>query len=200
AEALALQCRSYGVDAQVIQGDFSSVESVLHFCQNYKKNFSETYALINNVGNYFIESSLNTPIETWTDLFQVNVHAPFILSQQLTPLFNKEKGRIINIGVSGLLRHSANTYSTAYNLTKECLWGMTKSLALELAPQSVTVNMVSPGILDISVEIPKNLSIIPMNKLGSSIEVTNAVLFLLNQSNDYITGQNIEVAGGLGLK
>lgn len=195
AEEVVAQCQAMGKPAAAIQGDFSSLENVKDFIQRYLAQYPETRGVINNVGNYLIRSALETPLDEWMQLFQVNLHTPFILTQALTPALIRHKGQIINIGVSGLRRHAANTYSTAYTLTKEGLWGLTLATARELAPHGVRVNMVSPGQLDISVDTHQ----IPMHRPAYCWEVCRVVNFLLDPASAYITGQNIEVAGGLGL-
>ena len=91
----------------------------------------------------------------------------------------------------------ADSKYAAYTSTKAALLWLTKSLARELAPDRVRVNMVSPGQLDISHAV---LSSPPMmGRAGTVQEVGEVVAFLLNPENCYITGQNIEVAGGLAL-
>lgn len=189
------RCRAKGQKSDAIQGDFSTLAGVKDFLQRYQEQFSETAALINNVGDYLIGSALQTSTEKWIHLFQVNLHTPFILSQALAPSLIKNKGQIINIGASGLRRNSAQTYSTAYTITKEGLWSLTLSLARELASKEVCVNMVSPGELERSVDHHR----IPMGRPASCAEVCRVVNFLLEPASHYITGQNIEVAGGLGL-
>lgn len=189
------QCQARGQPAAAIQGDFSSMESTQDFVQRYLQQFPETTGLINNVGNYLIRSALHTSIEEWSSLFQVNLHAPFMLMQALAPSLIRHKGQVINIGISGLKRQSAYTNSTAYHLTKEGLWGLTLALARELAPQGVRVNMVSPGQLDISVDQRPA----PMQRMAHCSEVCHVVNFLLDPLSTYLTGQNIEVAGGLSL-
>jgi 3-oxoacyl-[acyl-carrier protein] reductase len=189
------QCQAMGREAAMIQGNFSSLASVKEFVERYLEQFPETVSLINNVGDYLIRSALQTTVEEWAHLFQVNLHAPFILTQALAPSLVRNKGQIINIGVSGLKSHTAHTYATAYSLTKEALWGLTLATARELASQSVRVNMVSPGQLTISVDRHQ----IPMHRPAYCWEVCRVVNFLLDPESAYITGQNIEVAGGLGL-
>lgn len=188
-------CRAKGVEANAIQGDFGSVPQVQEFVKRYLQQFSETSALINNVGTYLIGSGLQTTIEDWMPVFQTNLYTPFILSQALTPSLIASKGHIVNIGASGLKRCSANTYATAYQLAKEGLWGLTLALARELASKDVRVNMVSPGLLEASIDQYP----IPMNRAGYFWEICRVVSFLLDPASSYITGQNIEVAGGLGL-
>jgi 3-oxoacyl-[acyl-carrier protein] reductase len=190
-------CQQYGVKADCIQGDFSTPERTLQFAQDFLTRFSSAENLINNAGMYFINSALNTPAETWAQLFQVNLHAPTTLIQALIPGIKEAKGNIINIGVSGNYGIRADTYFTAYRMTKMSLLMLTKSLARELAPSLVQVNMVSPGQLEDSIDKP-DPSLLPMQRLGTSKEVARVVAFLL-EKDQYLTGQNIEVAGGLGL-
>lgn len=196
AEQLVKECKKYNVDADCIQGDFSTLELTQKFIQDYKNKFPETLHLINNVGDYAIGSSLQTNIDQWYYLFQVNLHTPYLLIRELLPSIKKLKGSIINIGISGLNSNRADTYSTAYDITKLGLLQLTKSLALELAPDHVKVNMISPGYLETSIDLPKKLSHIPMNRLGKNQEVADLVLYLLSEKADYMTGQNIEIAGG----
>lgn len=199
AEELVVDCRSHGVAAEMIQGDFSSPLLVKDFIERYLKKFPQTKWLINNVGNYLLGPATKTSEENWEELFQTNVHAPFALIKALVPSLKAEKGCIINIGVAGVEYRFPNPRSTAYGVTKSALWTLTRGLAVELAPDHVRVNMVSPGHLENSVDKPADPSVLPMHRLGTLAETARAVLFLLEDSSEYITGQNIDVAGGLRL-
>ncbi|MBA2368995.1 MAG: SDR family oxidoreductase [Candidatus Protochlamydia sp.] len=193
------KCKALGGEAEAIQGDFSTAESTLDFVYRYQKQFGETKNLINNVGNYLIKSALETEIIEWISLFQTNLHAPFILTKHLIPSLIHSQGHIINIGVSGLETRQARTYSTAYTLAKECLLSLTRALAYELAPKGVKVNMISPGYLDTSIKKPEPHQL-PMGRTASCGEVARVLTFLLDPASGYLTGQNVEVAGGIGLK
>lgn len=190
-------CQQEGVAAECIQGDFSSPEATAYFIQELLARFSSVENLVNNAGKYFVSSALNTPTEAWQELFQINLHAPTALIQALSPHIKQAQGNIINIGVSGNHSIRADNYFTAYRMAKMCLLMLTKSLAKELASFNVQVNMVSPGQLENSVDRP-DPSVLPMQRLGKLTEVARVVAFLL-EKDQYITGQNIEVAGGLGL-
>lgn len=196
AELVASRCRRMGVRAELIYGDFSTVKAILDFTRRYLERFPETQNLVNNVGNYLVKSTLETSDAEWDDLFQTNLRAPFILSREIIPSLVASRGAIVNLGNAGIERRSAGIYAPVYHLAKSGLLLLTRTLALELAPQQVRVNMVSPGHLDISVDLPFDLGKIPMKRPAKTEEVARVVAFLLDPASGYITGQNIEVSGG----
>ncbi|MDB6082028.1 MAG: putative 3-ketoacyl-acyl carrier protein reductase, fabG, partial [Chlamydiia bacterium] len=185
AKAVAEECRKYDVSAEVIQGDFSTFESTKDFIIRYQKRFVETENLINNVGNYLVRKAKESEMADSYALFQTNVHAPHFLSLNLI----QEGGAIINMGVCGLHSSRADVRAPLYTASKMALWSLTKSLARELAPQGISVNMVSPGQLENSIDLPADCSTLPMKRPGKLSEVTRVVAFLLDKENRYITGQ-----------
>lgn len=191
-------CQKVGVKAEKIAGDFSSPENVDKFIAQFLKRFSRLKGLVNNVGNYLIASLSQTDQSAWFSLFQTNFFAPLVLTQAFLPALIKEQGRIINIGTSGLNGNRGNSYSTAYAASKSALLFYTRSLAKELAPQSVTVNMVSPGFLENSIDLDCAPSFF-RKRPGTLKEAAELVAFLFEAASGYITGQNIDIAGGLGL-
>lgn len=199
AQEVVRKCREKGVSAECIQGDFASLPSTLEFVERYTNRFTDTANLINNVGNYFVGNFENTPIDTWQDLFHTNMLAPAALIKGLFPFLKKAQGNVINIGVAGIQTVPADIYSPAYTFTKLGLWMLTKSLAKEWRPYQVRVNMVSPGYLENSIDLPDNPSKLPFGRTGSCDEIVRMILFLLDSKNNYMTGQNIEISGGLRL-
>lgn len=198
AEEVAEQCSNYGVRSAVLQGDFSDPEKTEDFISRYLREFPDTKNIINNVGNYLIRSALQTAAEEWTELFQINLHAPFALIRSLSPSLINRKGNIINFGISGIHSGHTGTHAAAYRITKQSLWALTRSLAAEMAGHGVRVNMISPGYLDNAVDLPP-ASKLPMGRPAYCEEIARVVTFLLDEKSNYITGQNIEVAGGVGL-
>lgn len=176
---------------ELIQGDFSTGEGVAQFIHDYCTRFANTRYLVNNVGNYLIKPSSETTVEELSMLFQTNLFAPFALTQALLPSLKS----IVNIGAAGL-NSRADAYSTAYTMTKSGLLQWTRSLAKELAPSLISVNMVSPGYIEESIDLPEHF---PMSRPVTRAEVAGVVAFLLDEQNRYITGQNIEIAGGVRL-
>lgn len=198
-EAVAQECRQYGVCVQLVQGNFSSKEGTEAFIEMLlEKDFSVRH-LINNVGAFAEGSTLSTSSDRWYEMFQVNVHTPFLLAKALVPTIEKQAGTIINIGSIGARGERADCHYSVHTLTKRTLYHLTTALAKELAPKGVRVNMVSPGELENSVTKGRFTSQIPMGREGKLSEVVAAVAFLLSEDAHYITGQNIEVAGGFGL-
>ncbi len=199
AEQLAAYCRSLGVAAECCFGDFTTTAGVQTFLDHYRSRFPETQYLVNNVGNFKAGSPLLTPIDEWLDLFQVNVFATVAIVQGLISSIVAQQGAIVNIGLTGVGRYHADTYCGAYSAAKAALWQATRSLAKELAPQQVRVNMVSPGYMERSIDKPSCQQNLPMGREAKLSEVADAVAYLLSASSLYITGQNIEVAGAVRL-
>lgn len=197
-QQVADQCRKKGVKAFVVQADFSDPCQVAMLAQNIYDHHPAVKVVINNVG-VFLEGPLSSVSPSdWSDLFQVNVHAPVQLTTALLPMIKNNQGRIVQIGVAGTQDIRAAETVAAYRCTKVALASWSKSLAKELAPFGVTVNIVSPGRLqgsvDATVESEKKIA---AKRLGTKKEVADTVLWLLQEKSCYITGQNIEVAGGL---
>lgn len=188
-------CLEKGVDAKLVQGDLSSQGSV----EQFLTQLDPVKNLINNVGHFLIQPGSETSIETWKALYQINLFAPLSLIQGCLPSIKKEKGSILNIGSVGVGVFRADAKFTAYTSSKMSLYFLTKSLAKELAPTGVRVNMVSPGEMENSVSQPEDPSRLPMGRVATLSETAEAAAFLLKPENQYITGQNIEVGGALAL-
>jgi NAD(P)-dependent dehydrogenase (short-subunit alcohol dehydrogenase family) len=199
AQAVVDACRKYNVKSDLIQGSFSSREETELFVKNYLKQFPDTHYLVNNVGNYVEKPGTQTSLDEWYDLMQTNLDAPFALIKGILPSIIKAQGAIVNMGVVGMEGLRADVHSTAYTISKVGLWMLTRSLAKELASDLVRVNMVSPGYMDISVDLPEDVTNLPMKRAGKPHEVARIVAMLLDKESSYITGQNIEVAGAVRL-
>lgn len=194
-DALALSKKLH--PSEIVQGDFSSAKSVQSFLKKLKGK--DIKNLIHNVGNYAVEGPLESSVQTWENLFQTNLFAPVAITKALMGTIKKNKGRIVFLGVSGMNYQKADTYATAYVQSKAALLGFSRALAKELASSSVTVNMVSPGLLEIGVDYQSLKKELPMKRAGTTQEIADLIAFLLSDKASYITGQNIEVAGALKL-
>ncbi len=191
-------CRSYGAKAEMIHGNFQTIEDINQFVETYLTRYPDTKHLINNVGSYFLGSTLNTPLDRWNEIFLTNLHLPYILCMQLTKSIRILHGTIMMIGVAGLQSARADTYASAYTIAKTALWQMTKSLAKELLGE-VRVNMISPGYLENAVDLPCDRTKLPLKRPTSLKEAAELLAFLMDERQSSITGQNIDIAGGVRL-
>lgn len=194
--AICDQIHSLNGKAHKMKVDFSTKEGVISFCNEYKALYEKTTLLINNWGSYCVGPLSSLDVDLFLDTFQSNLFVPFILTKELIPLLRKTKGSVINIGVTGLNTLKANTYFPAYSIAKLSLLQMTRSFAKELAQEEITVNMISPGYLENSVDKP-SLEKLPLKRVAKYEEVLDVLDFLIQ--NRYVTGQNIEISGGVGL-
>jgi pteridine reductase len=203
AEALATEIRADGNRAHVVQCDLTDEKTFPGMLDDIQKNLGVVSVLVNSSARYERFSFLDTPIEALDTQWMLNVRTPYILSQQMVRGLRAAKlsGDIVNIldigGTAQVWRH----YS-AYTLTKSALATLTKSLALELAPD-VRVNGVAPGTVlpptELGPEVVKSLrEKIPQKRFGSPQDVVDAVKFLV-AGPTFITGQIINVDGGRSL-
>lgn len=188
----------YGGGYEVIYGDFSSHKSTQRLIENYLDKFPHTKGLVNNVGNYLIASLSETDASQWNGLFQTNFFAPIFLTRSLLPSLCKAKGCVVNIGLTGLKEGRGFTRAPAYAIAKSSLLFYTFSLAKELACENVRVNMISPGYMENAVD-SIDFGHLPFKRAATLHEVAQITASLFDPEFGYVTGQNIEVAGGIGL-
>lgn len=155
--------------------------------------------LVNNVGNYINKPISQFKTAEWHEMFNSNVNSAFYLSQKAIPELRKSKGRILNIGYASLEKLDPFVNVTAYHAAKAALAVYTRGIAKEEAPNGVLVNMLSPGYLENSVDEPPEGLIkgIPIGRACTLEEAAQSAWFLIN--SNYITGENLELAGGWGL-
>jgi 3-oxoacyl-[acyl-carrier protein] reductase len=158
---------------------------------------------VNNAGVGGGGSMSQTTEEDFDHLFATNVKGPFFVSQQAIPRL-REGGRVINIG--SVAARGAAAPRAAYSVSKLAIHGLTLSLAEELAPKQITVNVVAPGAVetDLIAESQKNpafnqavIAMTAFRRIGKPIDIAGAVLLLTQPEAGWITGQIIEVSGGL---
>ena len=196
---LQVECSQFGCEVKVVKADFSTKQGLENFLSYIQTSQVEIVELINNVGVYFTDSFMNTELEDLVSIHYSNLFTPFAIIKSLIQGLKANRGSIVNVGTAGLNGQKIDILHSAYQLTKQSLYFLTRSLAKELAPFGVRVNMVSPGVMVNSVTVPADKNAIPMGRLAELEEVVRAVMFLLDPNNHYITGQNIEVAGGYGI-
>jgi 3-oxoacyl-[acyl-carrier protein] reductase len=141
--------------------------------------------------------------EDWNEVIETNLTSIFRITKEFVKGMMKDRfGRVINI--SSVVGLSGNAGQTNYSSTKAAILGFTKSLAKEVASRNITVNSISPGFIETDMtgklkEEQKNALIksIPLSRMGSPAELANIVRFIASNEASYITGENINVNGGL---
>ena len=171
---------------------------------NYIKKIKKIDILVNNAGVNFSEENKNFSINKYEKLMNVNLKAPFLITQAVTKKMIKYKyGRIINI--SSILSERVRVGKSAYSSSKFGLVGFTKTLSVELAKYNILVNSISPGLIETEMtksmltkqQIKKFRKEIPLKRLGKTEDVSSAVVYLSSDINQFITGHNLVVDGGL---
>ena len=161
--------------------------------------------LVNNAGSLVQRQTIRelTP-ERWNEIMNLNLTSVMLCSQAVAPsMIERKRGAIINI-VSIAGRTGGGPGAAAYSVAKGGLITFTKSLAKELAPHSVRVNAISPGVIDTpfhqvfsTPEMIRNfVTTIPLGRLGTPLECAKVIAFLASDSSSYIVGETIEVNGG----
>jgi 3-oxoacyl-[acyl-carrier protein] reductase len=159
--------------------------------------------LVNNAGPKIASGSLET--FAWSDMqqaFEQIVGGVFNVMRAAIPALRARQGRIVNIASSAALGRTAHGW-LPYVTAKAALFGMSKNLAQEFGPAGVRVNMVSPSLVstDLTADVPDRIrqmvvSRTPLRRLASPQDVAGAVLFLVSPYADFVTGENLLVAGG----
>lgn len=154
--------------------------------------------LVNNAGVSLIKMINDTTAADYENLMNVNARAVYFCCKYAAgQMLKKHSGAIIN--VSSMWGEIGASCETLYSMSKAGIIGLTKALAKELAPSGITVNCVSPGIIDTRMNEmfdKKDLADeVPLERLGTAEEVAEAILFL--SENSYITGQDLSVSGGI---
>lgn len=159
--------------------------------------------LVNNAGINMLGGIVSLKERNIQETIQVNLLAPLDIIRNVAPrMMHKKYGRILNIGsIWGLITKPGRV---TYTLTKSGLGGLTRSMAVELAPYNVLVNCVAPGYVDTELtrknntsrELEKIKKSIPLQRLANPGEIAELAYFLCSDKNTYITGQTIAIDGG----
>jgi 3-oxoacyl-[acyl-carrier protein] reductase len=183
--------------------DVSRKDQWLDVVTRVHSQYGSVDILINNAAIFTVKPFEEIPEEEWDRVFAVNVKGVLFGCQAVSPIMRKQKsGRIVNMasqaGKTGGLLIGAH-----YSATKAAVMCMTKSFAAAMAPDKVTVNCIAPGIIgtDFLKGVPGIENLFPRIPLGhapgEAIDVANAICFLASDEARYITGETMDVNGGL---
>ncbi len=199
AQETARRCEEQGVPATTLRADLTDPAQARALVAAAHGAFAGRglAVLVNNVGNYVHKPLLETTDAEWGDMLGSNLTATFATCQAAAPLMREAGfGRIVNLGYAGARHLVARPGIVPYAIAKAGVLHLSHALGRVLAGTGVSVNVVSPGVIETSVSQP--LREIPAGRVGTVEELVDAALYFVRAS-DYVTGQELEVAGGWNL-
>ena len=201
--ALKNEFEKYGVESLIVKADVSKAEEVENVVKQTIEKFGKIDVLVNNAGITRDTLLMRMKEEDFDKVIEINLKGTFLVTKAVTPyMMKKRNGRIINLSsVVGII---GNAGQSNYSASKAGIIGFTKSVAKELASRNIRANAVAPGFIDtdmtsiLSEDVKLNINAqIPMKRMGTTREIANAVYFLGSEESSYITGQVINIDGGM---
>ncbi|MGH9833370.1 MAG: 3-oxoacyl-[acyl-carrier-protein] reductase [Blastocatellia bacterium] len=202
-EAVAEEIRALGRRALAVKGDLGSADEIKSAVEKVSAELGQINILVNNAAITRDGLMLRMKREDWDDVINTNLTGVFLMTQQVLPMMMKaRRGRIINL--TSVVAQSGNAGQVNYISSKAGIIGLTKAVAREYASRNITVNAVAPGFIETPMTAALNeaarnalLEQIPLKRPGSDLDVAHAVAFLASDEAGYITGQVINVNGGM---
>ena len=202
-ENLKKEIEVNNVKCLAVQGDVSSFEDCERFVKEIIEEYGKIDVLVNNAGITKDTLLMRMKKEDFESVIDINLVGTFNVTKNvISHMMKARSGKIINI--SSVVGVSGNAGQTNYSASKAGIIGFTKSLAKEVASRNILVNAIAPGFIetsmtdvlkeDIKEEIAKS---IPLKRMGTTKDVANLVKFLASDESSYITGQVINVDGGM---
>lgn len=197
------EIKSMGVKALAIKADVSKESDVQRMIEKVEEEFNSVDILVNNAGITKDNLLIRMKEEEWDEVMNVNLKGTFLCTKAVARMMMKKRyGKIINI--TSVVGITGNSGQGNYSASKAGIIGFTKSIARELASRGIRVNAIAPGFIETDMtevlnEDIKNamLKSIPLGTFGKPKDIANTVVFLASSKSDYITGQVINVNGGM---
>ena len=202
AEGVAAAIRMAGGTAWTVAADLTQEEQVADVFRRVAAECGRLDVLVNNVGTYRVQDVVEVTPADWRYVVEGNLTATYLCCHCALPLVRAAGAgaRIVNLGYASCDRILARPRATAYQLAKTGVLIYSKSLARAVAPEGITVNVLSPGHLENSVDLPEDIAAaVPAGRAGREEDILGALDYLLSPAADYVTGQNLDVAGGFNL-
>ena len=197
------EIEKYNVKCLAVKGDVSNFDDAQNMVEEIINQFENIDVLVNNAGITKDMLIMRMKKEDFEQVIDVNLVGTFNITKNVVPyMMKKRDGRIINI--SSVVGISGNAGQTNYSASKAGIIGFTKSLAKEIGSRSILVNAVAPGFIKTEMteslpeEVKENINkSIPIKRMGNVRDVANVVKFLASEDSSYITGQVINIDGGM---
>ena len=203
AEELVKLCEAEGVKAKAYQSDAADFDQAQELAKQVLEDFGQVDVLINNAGITKDNLMMRMSEDDFNKVIQVNLNSVFNLTKAfLRPMLKQRHGSIINI--SSVVGVKGNAGQANYAASKAGIIGFSKSMALELGSRNIRTNVIAPGFIE--TEMTEKLDEktvqgwrdnIPLKRGGSPEDVANACIFLASDMSAYITGQTLNVDGGM---
>ncbi|MCX6020574.1 MAG: glucose 1-dehydrogenase [Chloroflexi bacterium] len=203
AESAAEEARALGVRAVTVEADVANRSEVEAMFARVASEFGRLDLLVNNAAMFHSTPFMDITEELWDRTLALNLKGPFLCAQAAVRMMQERGGVIVNMASGGgLSPYPGYDISAAYGASKAGLLMLTRRMALELAP-SIRVNAVAPGMIDSKPGqlsegfIQRFAAKTPLARVGSSEDIAHAVLFLASDEAAFITGQTLNVDGGV---
>lgn len=205
AEKVAAECREIGVEAEIFEADVSKYAQCEEMTNAVKERFGTIDVLINNAGITKDGLMIRMSEEQYDTVIAVNQKSVFNMMKPVCTVMMKQRsGAIVNMAsVAGLY---GNAGQVNYSASKAAIIGMTKTIAKEMGARGIRVNAVAPGLIKtpmtdaLTDEQKKRIfDQIALKRFGEVEEIASTVSFLVSNQSSYITGQTIEISGGLSM-
>ncbi|NMT64955.1 3-oxoacyl-[acyl-carrier-protein] reductase [Marinobacter orientalis] len=202
ANKVVKELEDLGVRALAFQADLSQMTAGRELVRKVQKEWGRIDILVNNAGITRDKAMKNLSDEDWTEVLDTNLGSVYATCSEVWPIMMEQKfGRIVNI--TSFVGQAGNFGQANYAASKGGIIAFTKTLALEGGRHNITVNAIAPGFTETEMlaQVPENIrekiiSRVPMGRFGQPEEIAKAVVFVA-ADGDYITGQQINVNGGV---
>ena len=196
AFAVKLEIEALGVRAVTLSADLRDSSEAQTLVSSAHEQLGGLGVLVNNVGNYVRKPLAELTVIDWHEMLDSNLNAAFYTCHAALPIMRVQGyGRIVNLGFAGAQNLIARPNILPYAIAKTGIILLTKAIAQSEAAHGITSNVVAPGVIENSISKP--LELIPLQRLGTVEELSDAVWGFVDSS--YQTGQVLEVAGGFNL-
>ena len=202
-EELKSEFESKGVKTLIMQADVTDKEAIDEVVKKAIEEFGSIDVLVNNAGITRDNLLMRMSEEEFDKVIEINLKGTYIVTKAVTKyMMKKRKGSIINL--SSVVGVAGNAGQCNYSASKAGIIGFTKSVAKELASRNIRSNAVAPGFIEtdmtavLSDEVKESIhNQIPLKRMGTAKEVANLIYFLGSEESSYITGQVINIDGGM---